>query len=73
MTDEEYTHQQSQIFQQFHTAQMLSSFTSTLAQTVYVAQIRQHGNGHDTWTRGKFLKIHDTCVWHTFRTWYDSW
>ena len=28
----------------------------------YVARTRQHGNGYDTWTHGKFLKIHMTRV-----------
>jgi len=39
----------------------------------YVARSRQHGNGYDTWTRGKFLKIHtarvsDTRVRHVSDT-----
>ena len=33
-----------------------------MALNLYVARTQQHENGHNTWTRDKFLKIHTTCV-----------
>ena len=44
---------------------------STILQS-YVARTWQHWNGHDTWIRGKFLKIHMIPVSDTFRTRHDS-